>query len=137
MNRIARFAVIITVLQNCHPLPAPASPGPTPLVHDGQEGLWFPLDTARHMFAALNACKVQSELVLKQSQRLDVEKDRTQLLTEQVQLADQQIKELTNLTKNQGEQLHTQNAWYNSRTLWFAVGVVVTAATATTAAIAF
>lgn len=112
-----------------------AKPSSTPpksgiLVASGQPGLWFPLEDARRVLADLERCKGQTNVLVLTEKRLLAEQEKSRLLEGQLAVSETIAEKLEATVVQQTKQIAAEKKWYNSKALWFIVGIAAgTAAT--------
>lgn len=106
------------------------------LVVEGEEGIWFPVESGRKLFKDVSDLKLQKEknkqLVKKLSimdLNLSLFKDNLLLEKEVTKRALESARESEKRANAAEDKL---NAWHRSPVIWFAVGVLVAAATTVT-----
>jgi len=105
---------------------APAAPlGSQPYTLHGVDGLWFPMTSARKLLTdVLKGSEMEQTLKLIE-QRLQFEKDRSELLNRNVKTIEQIAVQWKGTAEAQAKQLATAIPWWRHPYLWTAVGFVV------------
>lgn len=102
---------------------------PAPLLLNGKEGVWLPVDVANKMLADLNSIDNYRLLIEKLTLRLTIASDTQTLLKQQLKDASTMEQEWKKAAEENAKALAKQNKWYKSPYLWTAVGFVLGSAT--------
>ena len=93
---------------------------------DNAWGMWFPMPIARKLLDDIKTAKETNHIVNKQAEIIKLLTYDKQLIEQNLH-TEKQIVDIWRRTAEQAsKQLATSNKWYNSRQLWFTVGVIST-----------
>lgn len=111
------------------------------LDHEGDSGIWFHLEVARCMLGRLKALPLYAQRVSLLEQRLEISDERTTLLKEHIQLAEQGEKRAVDAL-DESERLRRQaeerlDAWFRHPVFLMGTGAVLVIAIEVVAIVVF